>query len=142
MTDDDPLGFGDEFPKPDPEPLLEQIKAGDYDGSLVAIVEAVRMRFTYGPVATRWKIEYEGETFTEEDLTLTEAATVENQTATSWGHLNPISSATECQAIIAACLHHRQNVPLKDALFKVGQMTANEAVAAISQYEVDAPPKD
>jgi hypothetical protein len=126
----------------DAEELVEAIKGGDYDGNLVKIIEAVRMRFEYGTVAQRWKIIYDGETYTEDDLTLNEASTVERLTGTNWGLLNPVSSAQECQAIIAACLHHRQGVKLSDASKQAGQMSAKDAVAAITSYEVEAAPKD
>lgn len=122
--------------------ILEGIKAGDHDGSLVDIIEAVRVRLTFGTTAIRWKVTFEDVEYREEDLTLGEASTVERLTGSSWGQLNPESSATECQAIVAACIHHRTGAKLGDAVKKVGEWTAADAAQAIGSYEVDEAPKD
>lgn len=122
--------------------VVDDVKAGEYDGQLVTLIEAVRDRFQHGTTAQRWKIVYEGDEFTEDDLTLAEAAAVEKITGTSWGMLNPVSSAHECQAIIAACLHYRQDMKLPEAMRQAGKLSASDAVNAISAYEVDAAPKD
>lgn len=127
---------------PDVGAVVDQIKSGDYDGQLVTLIEAVRTRFENGTTAQRWKIDYQDRIFTEDDLTLAEAATVEKITGTSWGLLNPVSSANECQSIIAACLHHRDGLKMVDAMKQAGSLTAAEAVKAISAYEVDVAPKD
>ena len=127
---------------PDVGAVVDQIKSGDYDGQLVTLIEAVRTRFENGTTAQRWKIDYQDRIFTEDDLTLAEAATVEKITGTSWGLLNPVSSANECQSIIAACLHHRDGLKMVDAMKQAGALTAAEAVKAISAYEVDVAPKD
>lgn len=122
--------------------IVEDIKAGEYDGQLVELVEAVRARFQNGTTAQRWKIVYDGDEFTEDDLTLAEAAAVEKICGTSWGLLNPVSSAHECQAIIAACLHNRRDMKLPEAMKQAGTLSAADAVNAISAYEVDVAPKD
>ena len=122
--------------------VVEDVKAGEYDGQLVTLIEAVRARFQNGTTASRWKIVYDGDEYTEDDLTLAEAAAVEKITGTSWGMLNPVSSAHECQAIIAACLHHRRDMKLPDAMKQAGKLTAAEAVESITAYEVDTAPKD
>lgn len=127
---------------PDVGAVVDQIKSGDYDGQLVTLIEAVRTRFENGTTAQRWKIDYQDRVFTEDDLTLAEAATVEKITGTSWGLLNPVSSANECQSIIAACLHHRDGLKMVDAMKQAGELTAQDAVKAISAYEVDVAPKD
>lgn len=127
---------------PDVGAVVDQIKSGDYDGQLVTLIEAVRTRFENGTTAQRWKIDYQDRIFTEDDLTLAEAATVEKITGTSWGLLNPVSSANECQSIIAACLHHRDGLKMVDAMKQAGELTAQDAVKAISAYEVDVAPKD
>lgn len=127
---------------PDVGAVVDQIKSGDYDGQLVTLIEAVRTRFENGTTAQRWKIDYRDRVFTEDDLTLAEAATVEKITGTSWGLLNPVSSANECQSIIAACLHHRDGLKMVDAMKQAGELTAQDAVKAISAYEVDVAPKD
>mgnify|MGYP003456584103 FL=1 len=127
---------------PDVGAVVDQIKSGDYDGQRVTLIEAVRTRFENGTTAQRWKIDYQDRIFTEDDLTLAEAATVEKITGTSWGLLNPVASANECQSIIAACLHHRDGLKMVDSMKQAGELTAADAVKAISAYEVDVAPKD
>lgn len=127
---------------PDVGLIVDQIKSGEFDGQLVQLIEAIRVRFENGTTTQRWKIVWDGREFTEDDLTLAEASTVEKLTGTSWGLLNPVSSAQECQSIIASCLHHRDGTKLVDAAKIAGAIPAAEAVKAISAYEVDAAPKD
>lgn len=125
----------------DPEGLVEAVRSGQMDGHLVDVLNAVRDRFNHGSTEQKWKVEYDGELFTQDDLTLAEAGTVEKLTGTTWAQLNPTVSATECQAIIASCLHHRQELTIKDAMAKAGAMTTEAAVAAIGSYEVERAPK-
>jgi hypothetical protein len=138
----------------DTEAVLESIKAGDHDEQLVGIIEAVRLRFTYGSVAQKWKLAYtaDDEDFEvrEDDLTLGESRTVERLAGTNWGLLNPASTSSECLAIIAACLHHRHGKALKhtrdgpsgEAWDLASKVTATQAAEAISAYQVDTAPKD
>jgi hypothetical protein len=133
----------------DTEAVVESVTAGDHDGHLVEIIEAVRLRFQFGTTEQRWKVVYHDQEFTEDDLTLNEARLVERISGTNWGMLNPVSSASECQAIITACLHTRQGKTLKfgrdgpagDAWDEAGGMTTHEAVDAITSYEVERAPK-
>lgn len=135
---------------PDVGLIKDWIKSGELDGSLVEIVETVRLRFDNGGTAQRWKITHDLGEFTEDDLTLGEARLVERISGTNWGLLNPVASASECVAIIAACLHTRHRKSLKftrdgpqgEAWDLASKMTARDAVAAISAYEVEAAPKD
>ena len=121
--------------------VVDLIISGQADGHLVAILEAVRKRFQHGSTEQKWKIEFDGDVFTQDDLTLAEAATVEKLTGTTWAQLNPTVSAQECQCIIAACLHHRQGLTVKEAMARAGAMTTEDAVAAIGSYEVERAPK-
>jgi hypothetical protein len=121
--------------------VVDDIKAGSYDGQLVSIIEAVQLRFQHGTTALKWRVRWEDHTFTEDDLTLAEAATVEKLTGSSWGTLNPLSSAQDCQSIVASCLHHRTKVTLKDALAEAGKVTVDGMVDRIDSYEVDRAPK-
>lgn len=122
--------------------VTEAIKSGDFDGQLVPLVEAVRMRFTHGTTEQKWKVTYEGEDITQDSLTLAEASFVEKQAGTSWAFLNPTNSAGECQAIIAMHLHFRQGKSRKEAVEEAGRMNLEAAVAAVGSYEVDKAPKD
>lgn len=121
--------------------ITEDIKAGSYDGQLVSIIEAVQLRLQHGTTALKWRVRWEDHTFTEDDLTLAEAATVEKLTGSSWGTLNPLSSASDCQAIVASCLHHRTGVTMKDALAEAGKVTVDGMVERIDSYEVERAPK-
>lgn len=138
---DDDLSWEDASDRVDPEPFLLAIKSGDYDMSLVKIIEACRDRFAHGNTAQRWAIEYEGETFTQDDLTLAEARTVEKETGGTWAFLNPAGSAQHCIAVVVACLHHRHGLKINEARDKVGGWTVEDAVKAITSYEVEVAPK-
>lgn len=126
----------------DADAIIDAVKSGELDGRLVNILEALRLRFQHGTTEAKWKITFDGSEFTQDDLTLAEAATVEKITRTTWAQLNPVTSATECQAIIASCLHHRQGLKIAEAMEKAGAMSTEDAVAGISSYEVERAPKD
>lgn len=125
-----------------PAVLVDAVKAGDYDGHLNELLEAIRLRLTHGTTEIRWKVTYDGEEITQDSLTLAEAAFVERTTLTSWANLNPTNSAGECQAIIAMALHMRQGVPRKEAMDRAGAIGLEDAVAAVGSYEVQRVPKD
>ncbi len=124
------------------EQVADAIKQGDFDGDLIPLLEAVRMRFQHGTTEQKWKVVYEGEDITQDSLTLAEASFVEKQCATSWAYINPVNSAGECQAIIAMHLHFRQGKLRKEAIEEAGRMNLEDAVAAVGSYEVDKAPKD
>lgn len=125
-----------------PEQVIDAVKGGDFDGQLVALIDAVRTRFQHGSTEQKWKVDYEGETITQDSLTLAEAAFVEKQSGSSWAYINPVNSAGECQAIIAMFLHFRQGKSRRDALDEAGRMNLEAAVAAVGSYEVQRAPKD
>jgi len=134
---------------PDADQVVDQIKSGDFDGQLVKLVEAVRTRFEHGTTRQKWRLDHDTLAVTEDDITLAESRLVERACGTSWGMLNPVSSAGECMAIIAACLHTREGKALKftrdgpsgEAWDEAGLLTAAAAIGAISSYEVDRAPK-
>lgn len=127
---------------PSPAEIVDAIKAGDYDGELVALVDAVRTRFTHGTTEQKWKVTYGDAVITQDSLTLAEASFVEKMAGTSWAYLNPVNSAGECQAIIAMHLHLRDGMKRADAVALAGSMNLEEAVAAVGSYEVERAPKD
>lgn len=121
--------------------VIEAVKAGDFDGNLVEIIEAVRVRFQFGSTEQKWKVTYDGEDITQDSLTLAEASFVEKQAGTSWAYINPTNSAGECQAIIAMHLHFRHGKPRKEAVEEAGRMNLEAAVDAVGSYEVERAPK-
>lgn len=127
---------------PNPDALVEAIKSGDYDGHLVDLIEAIRARFQFGTTEQKWKVDYDGDTITQDSLTLAEASTVEKLSGQSWAYLNPVNSARECQAIISAFLIHRRNMREVDAKRESGKLTVEAAVESVGSYEVERAPKD
>lgn len=137
----------------DTDAVVESIKAGDHDGHLVSIIEAVRRRFEFGERDQKWVIAYDvdGEEHVarEVDLTLGECRLVERIVVTDWGQLNPVNSGSECLAIIAACLHTRHGKALKltrdgpsgEAWDLASAIPVDQAVAAITSEEVERAPK-
>lgn len=130
--------------------VIGQIKAGDFDGHLVRVIEAVRLRFTHGGRAQKWKITYDGQEIRQDDLTMGEVRVVEKITGLTWAALDPTTSGLECMAIIAAHLHVRHGKSLKvtrddpvgEAWDIVSALPMEETIASIGAYEVSAPPKD
>lgn len=135
------------------EAVVESVTAGDYDGHLHEILDAIRLRLQFGTTAFKWSLSYDhdGETYEvkETDISLGEARLVEKLTGNDWGMLNPTASADECVSIIAACLHSRHGQTLKftvagpsgDAWDAATSIPAEAAVQAITGFEVERPPK-
>lgn len=132
----------DDGPEVSADDLIESVKAGEYDGHLVDLIEAIRDRFQFGTTEQKWKITFEDEEITQDSLTLAEAASVEKMSGQSWAYLNPVNSARECLAIVTATLVHRHHMREVDAKAKVGKWTVEDAVAAVGSYEVERAPKD
>lgn len=124
-----------------PERVIDAVKGGDFDGQLVDLIDAVRTRFQHGSTEQKWKVDYEGETITQDSLTLAEAALVEKHCGTAWSSINPAGSATECRAILAAWIA-RDGVPFAEALRVAGAVSLAVADAAVGTYEVMRAPKD
>lgn len=141
--------------EPDPEiaEVLEAVKAGDFDFHLGDLIEAVRLRFQFGTTRQKWRYTYrvDGEALEvrEDDLTLAEARLVERLTGMDWEALSPGSSAAQCLAVHAACLHARHGRDLRfgregpsgSAWEEAGTVTAAEAADNIGFYEVERAPK-
>lgn len=117
--------------------IIDAIAEGRYDGNLVDIAIAVRKRLTDGPTTSRWTLTCDGREFTEDDLTLGIARTIEAETGTNWLNLNPTKSATDCIAIVAGILHHRDGIPYEEADAQAAGWGVIATVQSISAYEVE-----
>lgn len=122
------------------EQVAGTIKAGDYDGSLIPLLDAIRMRFRHGTTEQKWKVAYGDEVITQDSLTLAEAAVVEKQCGAPWATIDPAASATACRAILAVHLT-RAGVTFAEALDAAGEVSLAEADAAVGTYEVMRAPK-
>jgi hypothetical protein len=114
------------------ERILEDIAAGKADGDLNAIAEAIGNRVMAGAVASRWKIELDGMTVTEDDITLDEAALVQEAAGIVWRNLDPLRSAVHARALILVCLQTRKGLTEDEAKGRTATLGALETIEAIS----------
>jgi hypothetical protein len=126
--------------QPTPEQVIDAVKGGEFDGHLVDLIDAVRARFQHGSTEQKWKVDYQGETITQDSLTLDEAALVERYGGTSWASINPAGSAAQCRAILAAYIA-RGGVPFAEALKVAGAVSLADVEDAVGTYEVVRAPK-
>lgn len=125
-----------------------EILAGRHTMHLVQILEAVHHQLLDGPSAKRWKIDltflgddYAGRTITEDDFSLNEAYEAERISGHSWAGLDPLLSAADCRAVIAAHLVVTDRMAPQAAVEFVGSHGFNKAASAIGVYEVLDDPK-
>jgi len=127
---------------PTGQELAQRIAAGDADGHLTAIIEAVQARVADGAAAFQWEIRWGDLEVTESDLTLDEALTVEKTTGSTWQTIDPLRSATHCRAILHACIVARTGVTSAEADAVLAPATVHEIIEAISKAEVNPAPLD
>jgi len=128
----------------DLQAVIDGILAGDYDGDLVELIDAVRARAAAEASSLRWRITFDGDVWDEDTVTIGEMRFVEKFTGKSWANIgSPMSSASVLAAFIVAHLHKVKGMTLADAIDKVDALTAGDAIGLVSEYEVVAPgPKD
>lgn len=61
--------------------IAQRIAAGDYDGELMPVLEAIQGRFASQATGMRWQLKLGDLLVTEDDLTLNEAYAIEKAAA-------------------------------------------------------------
>jgi hypothetical protein len=122
--------------------IAQRIAAGDYDGELVPMLEAIQGRFTSQATGMRWQLVLGDLTVTEDDLTLNEAYAIEKAAACNWAEIDPVRSANHCRAVVGVCLESRLGLTLDQVDARLGSLTVSELVDAISRTEVTPVPLD
>ena len=124
--------------------IAQHIAAGDLDGELGTVLEAIQTRFAEGAAAMTWAIklpELDLEIH-ENDLTLNEAMLIEKMIGTTWANIEPVTSASHCRAILAVCLSQRQDLTAEEASDKLKTLKVVDLLSAIKRTEVNPAPLD
>jgi hypothetical protein len=122
--------------------FAQRIASGEYDGNLSGILDALQLRFSQGDVAMKWKIDYEDLHVEEDDLTLDEAFLIEKIAGCTWGDIDPISSASHCRAILAACMSERLGITVDQAQDRLKKIKVVELLKSIKRIEITPSPLD
>lgn len=139
----------------DTQTFIDAIAAGDHDGRLDEIVLAVVERAKEGAVAFPWRLTLDGDTWTQESVTLGELKFAEGQChvtedlgggmtrqrKATFREINPRSNAEHALALIIAHLYKAQQVPLADAIKRAEAITFTELNEMTDEYEVPGRPK-
>jgi hypothetical protein len=129
---------------PSGQDIAQHIAAGDLDGELSTVLEAIQMRFAEGAAAMTWSINLPDLDLVihENDLTLNEAMLIEKMLGTTWANIEPVTSASHCRAILAVCLSQRQELTPDEANDKLKALRVVELLSAIKRTEVSPAPLD
>lgn len=129
---------------PSAQDIAQWIAAGDLDGGLGGILEAIQTRFSVGAAAMKWAIDLPDLelSLSEDDLTIDEAMLIESMANCTWAEIDPVRSAAHCRAILAACLSQRHNLSASEANEKLKGLTVVELLGAIKRTEVNRAPLD
>lgn len=121
--------------------LRAGIVAGHYDGQLEKLQNAItaRLQDIDGP-DIRWRLDLDDISVTEDDLTMEEAAAWEKRSGLPWRMLRPANLATIASSLIVTVLMTRNGMSEEDAVERTNKLTAAAVAAAMSNYEVVAPP--
>lgn len=136
--------------------VVAAVKAGDLDGHLDDIVGAVLEHVRDGNVAFLWRMQFQGDEWTQQSVTLGELKFAEQhchiteevgrgltrQRKATYREINPQANAEHCLALLVAHLHKAQDVPLGEAIKQAEAVTASELDEMVGEYEVPGHPKD
>lgn len=122
--------------------IAQRIAAGDHDGNLMPILEAIQGRFASSATGLRWQLKLGDLCVSEDDLTLNEAYAIEKAAACNWVEIDPVRSANHCRALVAVCLESRLGLSRDEAEARLAALTVSELVDAISRVEVTPVPLD
>jgi hypothetical protein len=122
--------------------LKDQILSGDYEGHESEIVEAIKLRQEIGAVKFCWRISWGGLDFTEDNLTVGEAQTIEKIVGRSVYYAPPAGSASNLSAYLTAALMHRKDMAEDEATAEVSKAPLKQLLQSISDYTTVEPPKE
>jgi hypothetical protein len=120
--------------------IANRVAAGDYDGSLGALLEAIQSRFDVGAAGMTWAIDFEDLQISESDLTIDEAFQIERMTNQTWATIDPVSSAADCRAILAVCMSERLGLTPDEAQTRLKSVKATDILRGIHKTEVSPAP--
>ena len=126
----------------DIQSMIQRISAGDADGQLSGILEAVQSRVIDGAAAFQWQIDWDGLLISENDLTLDEALAIENATGATWSNIEPLRSAAHCKSILKVCMMHRMSLSSSEVDKKLSNAKVVDILSSINRIEVNPSPLD
>lgn len=85
-----------------------------------------------------WSFEVFDEKFTEDQLTLDDYIALEDTIGVGWRLIHPLNSAKQARHIAALMYSQRLQMPLADALVKVGQLGAVEFADHLEVLAIEA----
>lgn len=124
------------------ERAVADVTAGRCDDELVDILNAINRRATMTSVARRWRVNFDGVSLSEDDLTLDEAVQIEDAAGTTWAMINPMSTAKHCRAILRVMLTSRGSLSGDQADERLAKATVTEIMGALELYGVQPAPFD
>lgn len=86
-----------------------------------------------------WRIQYDGHTLREGDITLAQAEHVEELTGESWLRINPYRSARHARAIVTVMYAAATGVQVADVAEKIGQIKVSDFLEMVDVVEDDTP---
>jgi hypothetical protein len=125
----------------DPKMTIADIEAGELDDGLAEIVVACRERAQEADRSLRWRITLDGDTWDEDTITIGEMRFVERHTGVNWSEVSPLLSADMIFGFVVAHYVERWKMEVRDAWDKAGELNAKALIEAVSEYQVDEPPK-
>lgn len=140
----------------DLDAVIAAIAAGDYDGKLSEIADAIADRIRPGVVDVFWRIRLDGDEWTQETVTLGELAFAERVCKVNYidemgrtrirpasmDEINPVVHAEHLAAVLTAHFHKADGLDLADAVKKAEGYPRSQLREAVDGYEVAAAPKD
>lgn len=120
--------------------ISERIVAGELDGELADILQALHQRNVERVVTTRWRVRLGDLVVTEDDVTLDELEMAERLARRSWQTLHPVQSAASAKALLVAAHVHRLGMSESDAKATVGKLTGGDVIDAVDTIEVPGRP--
>lgn len=124
--------------------IAQRIAVGELDDALGAIYDAMQSRFSEGAVGLTWSINMPdlGIEIAEDDLTIDEAMLIERMTGTTWANIDPVRSAADCRAVLAACLSQRQDMTADEADARLRGIKVVDFLRAVKREAVTPAPLD
>jgi len=132
----------------DPQAIIDAVEAGDYDGQLGSLLNALMARAALTETAFGWRIHLsETDVFDMESVSLQEMAFAERALSTpgnqaSYLQLDPIRSADHLVALVVAHYHHVGGMKVPDAFAAAQKLTVSDLKNLVETYEVRPPKGD
>lgn len=133
------------------ESVVEWIKSGEFDDgdAVKQIMDAIRFRVAAGAIGFEWVLTLPEITIAEDDLMHGAWEDIEGEIGQSWllfqpnnRSISPGERAKRIGALARAVFHHHLGMTRDEAAEKVRTYNSKQLVEALSERQVEDPPKD